>query len=314
MRPSLTSTSARGEYMLNWMEEGSLTAPDQQMGKATYFPYNHRMQPRRLDYLLLKHLDGLSGIVLQQRDLASSDHEPVSVMLASPIPKRTGKQTPHPWGVRRLRQSAVKMILKDSNPHQQGDPLQQLTDVAIKLTEPGRQLPKFVETAELKQARREALQQPPGLERRAMWKAVNREHSRQLRQWRGNMNRDAACGYWSSKRALERRTHDRSWELNLVDDDNGRDHLKQHFKNIFRKQDRNKVDGAPQPVPGMQTLQMATFRTQRTPSSPETVERRQSVWNGHGLTRSSEDPHPGREMAAEAPEPLQRHVLHLPHP
>ena len=40
----------------------------------------------------------------------------------------------------------------------------QLTDVAIKLTEPGRQLPKFVETAELKQARREALQQPPGLE------------------------------------------------------------------------------------------------------------------------------------------------------
>ena len=277
MRPSLTSTSARGEYMLNWMEEGSLTAPDQQMGKATYFPYNHRMQPRRLDYLLLKHLDGLSGIVLQQRDLASSDHEPVSVMLASPIPKRTGKQTPHPWGVRRLRQSeAVKMILKDSNPHQQGDPLQQLTDVAIKLTEPGRQLPKFVETAELKQARREALQQPPGLERRAMWKAVNREHSRQLRQWRGNMNRDAACGYWSSKRALERRTHDKSWELNLVDDDNGRDHLKQHFKNIFRKQDRNKVDRGISVV--LHNLSLACKHCRWRPFEPNELQALQRRW------------------------------------
>ena len=85
------------------------------MGKATYFPYNHR---DALTTCSSSNLDGLSGIVLQQRDLASSDHEPVSVMLASPIPKRTGKQTPHPWGVRRLRQSeAVKMILKDSNPH-----------------------------------------------------------------------------------------------------------------------------------------------------------------------------------------------------
>ena len=57
----LTSCSARKEYILNWMEENNLLAPDQQLEKPTNFPYNQRMQPRRLEYLLLKHLSGANG-------------------------------------------------------------------------------------------------------------------------------------------------------------------------------------------------------------------------------------------------------------
>ena len=122
-----------------------------------------------------------------------------------------------PWGMRRARRSdVVDAILQQSEPNRQGDPLQHIAYIAVQLTEPGRSLPKFTETRDLKQARREALLQPPGLERRAMWKAVNREHTRQLRQWRANMHCDTARGFWSAKRALEQRDQDKSWELNLT--------------------------------------------------------------------------------------------------
>ena len=64
-----------------------------------------------------------------------------------------------------------------------------------------------------------------------MWKAVNSEHVRQLRQWRAEMHSNAARGFWSGKRALE-----------LTDKDDWRDRLAGHFSSIFRRQHRATVD------------------------------------------------------------------------
>ena len=240
---NLTSHSARGEYILNWIQDHHLQAPSQQLALPTHFPYNQRMQPRRLDYVLVKNLEGYDGEVLQHRDLACSDHEPVSLRLPPRTRQRTGKPLERPWGVRRMKRSdVVEDILAKNAPPQQGDPLTHIATIAVALTEPGRALPKFTETSDLKQARREALLHPPGLERRAMWKAIDREHTRQLRQWRGEMHSRAACGFWSGKRALEQRTQDRSWELNLTDHEDWRDKLTKHFQGIFQRQQRATVD------------------------------------------------------------------------
>ena len=104
------------------MAEHYLNAPDQQLDMPTHFPYNTRMQPRRLDYLCLKHLTGADGQVLRQRDLACSDHELVCVQLQAPSTRKTGKPATCSWGLRRMRKSdVVELILEQSVPRQQGD-------------------------------------------------------------------------------------------------------------------------------------------------------------------------------------------------
>ena len=195
---SLVSQGARGEYILNWLAERHLLLPEQQLEVPTHHPYNTRMAPRRLDYLHTKNLKSAGGKVLQQRDLASSDHEPVFISLPHVARQKPTQPRLKPWGVRRMRCShTVEELLRRSQPGRQGDPLHHLTDIAVQITEPGRLLPKFRETQELKQARREALHQTPGGERRAMWKAINREHTRQLREWKQQMYSDTARGCWS---------------------------------------------------------------------------------------------------------------------
>ena len=44
------------------------------------------------------------------------------------------------------------------------------------------------------------------------------------------------------KRALEQKAQDKSWELQLAKHDDWRDRLSDHFRSIFKKQDRETVD------------------------------------------------------------------------
>ncbi|CAE7843326.1 unnamed protein product [Symbiodinium necroappetens] len=81
-KDGLDSETGRGEMILGWLERLQLIIAEDNVGKPSYFPYNHRLQPRRLDYIALRHLPAESGDVLAQRDVASSDHEPVFVTAA----------------------------------------------------------------------------------------------------------------------------------------------------------------------------------------------------------------------------------------
>ena len=59
------------------------------------------MQPRRLDCLFLKNLNGSDGEVLQQRDLACSEHEPVHLQLHAKTVGKTGKPYNRPNAAKR---------------------------------------------------------------------------------------------------------------------------------------------------------------------------------------------------------------------
>ena len=63
-------------------------SPEQQLDKPAHFPYNTRMLPRRLDYIHTKNLVTPGGTVLCQRDLASSDHEPINISMQT-VPRQT---------------------------------------------------------------------------------------------------------------------------------------------------------------------------------------------------------------------------------
>ena len=121
----LTSCSARREYILNWMEENNLLAPDQQLEKAHELSLQPAHAAETPGILASQAPQRGERTVLSQRDLACSDHEPVCLTLQSlqaPSLQKTGKQAARPWGVRRMRRSDdVKVILEHSKPHQQGD-------------------------------------------------------------------------------------------------------------------------------------------------------------------------------------------------
>ncbi|CAE7904274.1 X-element\ORF2, partial [Symbiodinium necroappetens] len=238
----LTTTSGRGEQMLTSLTAGDVRIPSQQLEQASFFPYNTTMRPRRLDYVATKHLLCQEGRVLSLRELASSDHEPVHVPLQQPAPPAPPSEA-KPWGSRRLRdwQQVEKIVAIP--PPSSGDMVQEITNLAVQITRPGRSLAKFKESKSLRCRRHRALQMPPGPERKRAWKEVQKSHREEHRAWRVEQLDLAGKGWWRAKEAMDRSTHDSSWELHLRSDDRWRETLKSHFGGIFNKSDAATVAG-----------------------------------------------------------------------
>ncbi|CAE7328182.1 pol [Symbiodinium sp. CCMP2456] len=231
----LDSETGRGEMILGWLERLQLIVPEHNIDKPSYFPYNHRLQPRRLDYVALRHLPGESGDVLAQRDVASSDHEPVLVSAAVKPAKRDYSTRAPEWGSRRLRgPTVVKQILEA--PLTSGDPLDALARTAVAITVPEKVLPHFQESKVQKKLRATAISHRGGAERRGLWKQ-DATHGQEHRKWRKQLLDRTAIGDWNAKMALTQSMRSHEWELPLTDDPQWREKLTEHFENIFQKQD-----------------------------------------------------------------------------
>ena len=164
------ATSARGEAILNWMTRGRGKLPDQCLEEPTHFPYNPAFAPRRLDYVIVRGLSvPAQGVVGQLRDVASSDHEPVTIEIPWATP---GHNTAEPqWGPRKLGEaSKVETWLMNQAP--EGDLEHAIAEKAKQITIPGKPTLAFVESQELKAMRGRAKQLEAGDERRSLWKRV----------------------------------------------------------------------------------------------------------------------------------------------
>ncbi|CAE7709541.1 unnamed protein product, partial [Symbiodinium necroappetens] len=217
--------SGRGEQLLAALGAADLRTPPQQLEKPSFFPYNTTMRPRRLDYIVLKHLLCQDGKVLSLRDVASSDHEPIHVPLQQPTPPAP-KQDAKPWGSRRLQDWQIVEQAIAARPPRSGDMVQEITNMAVTITRPGRALAKFVESKELRRNRRDALLQEPGPSRKAAWKAVQKQRREEHRTWRVQQLDLAGQKWWKAKEAVDRSDHDSSWELRLRADERWRETLK----------------------------------------------------------------------------------------
>ena len=160
------ASTARGELLLHWFEERELYFPQQAIHLPSHFPYNNRLEARRLDYVLTRHLLCDQGEVLQHRDIATSDHEPIAVPLTT-LTKAVERRQPPLWTSRSLRPGGTVQLLLDEASHASGDPLHQIQQLA-NLTKTRRRGQGFRESSELKQLRRQALQECPGGGRRDM--------------------------------------------------------------------------------------------------------------------------------------------------
>ena len=97
------SHTGRGEMALQWMAQLDLKLPPQNLAKPTFHPYNREIRARRLDYICLRGMAATSGDVLELKDLASSNREPVQTQLEATAPKAKAHSegmgdspTPHP--------------------------------------------------------------------------------------------------------------------------------------------------------------------------------------------------------------------------
>ena len=95
--------TARGERLVECFEAHGMYLPEQALQKPSYFPYNKQMTPRRLDYVLVRKLLCNAGDVLQHRDVATSDHEPVCIPLTQLLPRGDFHRSPPVWSSRCLR-------------------------------------------------------------------------------------------------------------------------------------------------------------------------------------------------------------------
>ena len=133
------SETARGELLLDSLTAGDFKFPLQELSKPTYFPYNTNMHPRLLDYICTRHMLSDEGMVHDQRDLARSDHEPVSVKLAQPVPQPK-KKAVKTWGTRKLRTSDKIEHALQSFAMTVTDPIKLIADISVAITTPGRHL------------------------------------------------------------------------------------------------------------------------------------------------------------------------------
>ncbi|CAE7308075.1 unnamed protein product [Symbiodinium sp. CCMP2592] len=123
----IKASSARGEMLLDWFEQQECHFPQQALDKPSHFPYNQRLEPRRLDYVLAKRLLCDPGGVLAQRDIATSDHEPIAVPLTNiHIAPARGGSKPAAWSARTLRDHDEVDNLMNYHASIGGDPVSQL--------------------------------------------------------------------------------------------------------------------------------------------------------------------------------------------
>ncbi|CAE7205709.1 unnamed protein product [Symbiodinium sp. CCMP2592] len=199
----IKAATARGELLLDWLDEERFYLPPQELQKASHFPYNTELLPRRLDYIFVKRLLCDSGEVLAHRDVATSDREPVFVPLAQLRLAAETATNPAAWSARQLLKGDKVDRILDREARVGGDPVAQLQKVAVAITKPGKKKVPFVESANLREVRRQALVTPPGTE--------------------------VAELDWGMKKALLEQSRDHSWEVGLTEDENWRHKLREHF-------------------------------------------------------------------------------------
>ena len=229
------ANTARGELLLHWFEKRELHFPQQAIHLPSHFPYNNRLEARRLDYILTRHLLCDQGGVLQHRDIATSDHEPIAVPLTT-LTKSVKRRQPPPWTSRSLRPGGTIQLLLDEASQNSGDPVHQIQQLAVNLTETRRRGQGFRESSQLKQLRRQALQEHPGGGRRDLWKAVRKLQIQEQRSWKKRSMQKIAEQDWNVKKVLVETSRDHSWELALTEKEDWRTTLRRHFEGIFHKQ------------------------------------------------------------------------------
>ena len=120
--------------------------------------------------------------------------------------------------------------------------MQEITNIAVGITQPGRALAKFVESKDLRRRRHEALHMSPGQARKTVWKMVQKQHREEHRLWRVQQLDLAGQKWWKAKKAVDRSDHDSSWKLRLRADERWRETLKAHFGGIFNKSNAHTVE------------------------------------------------------------------------
>ncbi|CAE7807571.1 unnamed protein product [Symbiodinium sp. CCMP2592] len=269
----IKASSARGELLLEWFEEHQCHFPQQEIAEPSHFPYNPRLEPRRLDYVLAKKLLCNPGGVLKQRDIATSDHEPIAVPLTDiTIADGPKDRQPAPWSARTLRSHDEVDRIMDHHATAGGDPVHQLQQVAVAITKPGKDKKPFRESDELRQLRRAALLAEPGVERRRLWKQARKLHQSEHKLWRHLAMKKVAELDWGMKKALVEQSRDHSWELGLLEDSDWRGALRLHFEKIFCRQKQVVVTAAIRGI--MDKLQRLC---KNTPWKPFCMEELQTV-------------------------------------
>ncbi|CAE7557635.1 unnamed protein product [Symbiodinium sp. CCMP2592] len=238
----IKAATARGELLLDWLDEECFYLPSQELHKASHYPYNTELLPRRLDYIFVKRLLCDSGDVLAQRDVATSDHEPVFVPLAQIRLAANTKRDPATWSARQLLKGGQVDRILDKATDVGGDPVTQLQKVAVAITKPGKKKAPFTESAQLREVRRQALANPPGDRRRDLWKYARKLHLAEHKRWKRLAMQKVAELDWGMKKALLEQSRDHSWELGLTEDEAWRQKLREHFEKIFNKQDSQIVN------------------------------------------------------------------------
>ena len=224
--------TGRGDSVLHWAAQCTLTLPPQELHTPTHFPYNQQMRPRRLDYIFTKGTTAAKGQVIQCKDRASSDHDGVAL---STTTHKGGGATRSTWGPRRLRPpEPVARLLEVPAPKGE-DPHRVLATISKAITVPGGTHNRFQESHELKQLRHHAQKSAPGEASKTMWKQVARLRKRERRLWDKQQALQAANLDWKAMRSLQRtRTH-RGWHLQLQDAEHWQQQLGEHFRSIFAK-------------------------------------------------------------------------------
>ena len=145
-------------------------------------------------------------------------------------------------GTRQPRtQDDIERVL-DSHVPTSMDPIQELRNIAMNVTKPGRRTEAYRESSDVRKLRREALRLAPGNDRKQLWKAMQKQRRGERKRWLHNKLDLAGSGFWQAKKAADSDKHSNSWELRLLSEDDWRGDLRKHFLAIFHKRDVSDVD------------------------------------------------------------------------
>ena len=283
--------------------------PNQNMHKPSHFPYNKRMEPRRLDYLILRGLESEGTDMGEFRDIMGSDHEPI----LGTIKSRAGaRRKVHPnWGARQLTTKAKQVAKINQILQIGGDYHDILSKAAAVITEP-KKGEKFVESRGLKQLRRRAKEAGPGDQRRILWKAVCTARRSEQRAWLRDLANRAGEQHWGALRVFKH-PH-KPQDCKLTEPENWREQLEKYFSGIFAKTPKGADDNSwatgRGPAHALQTYAVAAVRRGRTPSHNEQVALEEKHGVGWYRPRSPSLPYGGAIGEVAYPGDPQRRSLH----
>ena len=196
------SSTGRGERVLQWASEHSITFPLQDVNTPTHFPYNTRLTPRRPDHVACRSTSHKQGGVVACRHRAATDHDGVKLTLQLNIEKNRDSSEVVTWGPRRLKlEGVVERTLCQPAPRAQ-DPRLSIANAVKAITKPGRTTLKYSESPELKQLRRAARNIPPGEEAKQAWKQVKKTKEQERKRWLQQKADEAAQLSWGRSAAF----------------------------------------------------------------------------------------------------------------